>query len=129
MSLCKTVRVHDGLTLADQLLALCVAPKPRNPTLRPHVRVRLGSVVVRLCCGLESLSQYTVAVSTQDGVVHNMHEFFHNLSCPLAVRRGHAYLLHVLSSAHKTPGTQFVTSMALTRRVGVLKGCSINHVV
>lgn len=48
-----------------------------------------------------------------------MHEFFHNLSCPLAGRRGRAYLLHVLSPAHKTPGTQFVTArMALTREVG-----------
>lgn len=27
MSLCMTVHVHDGLTLADQLLALYVTPK------------------------------------------------------------------------------------------------------
>lgn len=51
--------------------------------------------------------------------VQNMHEFFHNLSCPLAGRRGRPYLLRVLSAAHKTPGTQFVTAReALTREVG-----------
>lgn len=53
----------------------------------------------------------------QKYVVQNMHEFFHNLPCPLAGRQGHAYLLHVLSAAHKTPGTQFVTRTALTGKV------------
>lgn len=61
--------------------------------------------------------------------MQNMHEFFHNLSCPLAGRRGRAYLLHVLSAANKTPGTQFVTRMALTREVGFVKRCSVNHMV
>lgn len=88
-------------------------------------------MVVRKCCGLESFkeSQYTVAVSSQDGVVQNMHDFFHNLSCPLAGRQSCAYLLPVLSAAHKTHITQFVTRMALTREVRFLKGCSINHMV
>lgn len=80
---------------------------------------------VGVFCGLEASteSQRIVAASSLGGdsygFLQNMHEFFHNLSCPLAGRRGRAYLLHVLSAAHKTPGTQFVTArMALTRGVG-----------
>lgn len=111
------------LTLAEQLLALCVTLQAMKSYFMTTYQGRWG---VGDGGVLWSPVFYSKSVSSscllsgwrQKWVVQNMHEFFHNLSCPLAGRRGRAYLLRVLSAAHKTPGTQFVTArMASTREV------------
>lgn len=64
----------------------------------------------------------------QQWVGQNMHGVFHNLSCPLAARRGHAYLLRV-GCPQDTWYPICYCQGGLDNGSQFLNGCSINHIV
>lgn len=113
--------MHEGWMLAVQLLALSVTPEAmKSYFMTTYLKnwwwcdVVLDKKSLNSSCLLSGWRQLS-PLRMETAIVQNMHEFSHNPLCPLAERQGLAYLLRVLSAAHETPGTQFVTvRIALT---------------